>query len=51
MDPIARVNWVKIGELNTNFFHKTVNMKNRKNAIIRLEAQEKIIEDEIELEG
>jgi len=36
----------QIGDLNTTIFHKTSSMRNKKNAILRLESQGKIIEDE-----
>jgi len=40
------MNWVKQGDLNTAFFCKIANMWNRKNKILRLEAEGGIIEDE-----
>ena len=41
------MNWVKHEDLNTVFFlHKTASMRNRKNTILRLELEGKIIEDE-----
>jgi len=41
----VRVTWVKEGDLNTTFFHKTASMRNRNNAILRLESQGEVIHD------
>ena len=42
----ARLNWFKQGDLNTAFFHKTTNMRKKKNMIMRLESGGKIIKEE-----
>ena len=47
----ARVNWVKQGDLNTAFFHKMANMRNRKNKILSLKAEREIIKDKDRIRG
>ena len=47
----ARINWIKQGDLNTTCFHKTANMRNSENAILKQESREVIIEDEDRTRG
>ena len=48
---MAKVNWIKHGDLNTAFFHKITNMRNRKNKILSLEIEGEAIKDEDRTKG
>ena len=42
----VRFNWIKQGDLNTAFLHRSACTRNRKNVILRLASEGEIFEDE-----